>query len=190
MSLTLLPGDAAQYKKIALLGALCLVLSLFEYMIPKPLPFLRTGIANLPVMIALYILPFKSILVLAAVKALGQALITGTLFSYIFLFSAAGIAASVLVMYALRRMFGQGQGALQIRRISFIGLGVAGAVVSNAAQLLLAWFFVFGSSVRYIVPPFLAAGIISGAALGVFCECFVRRSRWYAEMTLDRGDAE
>jgi heptaprenyl diphosphate synthase len=77
--------DPGVRKNLALLGAFCLFLSTIEYMIPKPLPFMRIGIANLPLMLALDIFPFHIFLALIAIKVLGQALITGTLFSYIFL---------------------------------------------------------------------------------------------------------
>jgi heptaprenyl diphosphate synthase len=161
-------------KNIALLGAFCFFLSTIEYMIPKPMPFMRIGIANLPIMLALDIFPFHSFMVLVAIKVLGQALLTGTLFSYIFLFSLAGTSLAAVSMYALRRIVGHG-------RISFIGVGVAGAMMSNISQLALAWFFIFKNNVRYIAPPFLASGLITGIVLGLFCELFIRRSTWYAE---------
>jgi heptaprenyl diphosphate synthase len=160
-------------KTLALLGAFCLFLSTIEYMIPKPLPFMRIGIANLPLMLALDIFPFHVFLVLIAIKVLGQALITGTLFSYIFLFSLAGTLFSAVFMYGLRRLLGR-------NRISFIGTGTAGAMISNATQLALAWIFVFRNNVLYIAPPFLAAGVITGVVLGLFCEYFTGRSQWYA----------
>jgi heptaprenyl diphosphate synthase len=159
-------------KTIALLGAFCLFLSTIEYMIPKPMPFMRIGITNLPLMLALDIFPLNTFLVLVAVKILGQALITGTLFSYIYLFSLAGTLLSALSMYGLRRFLGR-------KRISFIGIGTMGAMVSNISQLGLAWVFIFRNSVWYIAPLFLAAGVITGAALGFFCELFTRRSQWY-----------
>ncbi|MDR1839667.1 MAG: Gx transporter family protein [Treponema sp.] len=159
-------------KNLALLGAFCLFLSAIEYMIPKPLPFMRIGLANLPLMLALDIFPLKAFLVLVCVKVFGQALITGTLFSYVFLFSLAGTFFSALLMYALRRIFGRD-------RITFIGIGAAGAMVSNAAQLALAHVFIFRENVRYITPPFLAAGLVTGIVLGIFCETFIRRSQWY-----------
>ena len=134
---------------------------------------MRIGIANLPLMLALDIFPFHTFLVLAAIKALGQALITGTLFSYIFLFSLAGTLLSSVSMYMFRRLLGSG-------RISFIGTGVIGAMLSNVTQLALAWVFIFGKSARYIAPPFMAAGLVTGIALGCFCEVFTRRSQWYA----------
>ena len=160
-------------KTIALLGAFCLFLSTIEYMIPKPMPFMRIGIANLPLMLALDIFPFPTFLVLVAIKVLGQALITGTLFSYIFLFSLTGTTLAAVSMYGLRRLFGPGH-------ISFIGVGTAGAMMSNITQLALAWIFVFRNNVRYIAPPFLGVGVITGVLLGLFCELFARRSQWHA----------
>ena len=161
-------------KTLALLGAFCLFLSTIEYMIPKPMPFMRIGIANLPLMLALDIFPFHTFLVLVAIKVIGQALITGTMFSYIFLFSLTGTTLAAVSMYALRHLLGQ-------RRISFIGVGTTGAMISNITQLALAWIFVFGNSAQFIAPPFLASGVITGVALGLFCELFTRRSKWYGE---------
>jgi heptaprenyl diphosphate synthase len=160
-------------RNLTLLGAFCLFLSTVEYMIPKPFPFMRIGIANLPLMLALDIFPFPVFLVLAGIKILGQAIITGTLFSYVFIFSLAGTYVSALSMYALRRLLGR-------KRISFIGIGAAGAMMSNCSQLALAWLFIFRENVRYIAPPFLAAGLLAGICMGVFCEYFSRRSQWYA----------
>ena len=165
--------DPQVRKTIALLGAFCLFLSTIEYMIPKPMPFMRIGIANLPLMLALDIFPFHTFMVLVAIKIFGQALITGTLFSYIFLFSLAGTVLSAVSMYMLRRLLGR-------NLISFVGVGTIGAMMSNVSQLALAWVFIFGNSVRFISPPFLAAGVVTGITLGIFCEVFIRRSQWYA----------
>ena len=167
------PESSEVRKTIALLGAFCLFLSTIEYMIPKPMPFMRIGIANLPLMLALDIFPFRAFLVLVAIKIFGQAIITGTLFSYIFLFSLAGTFLSALSMYAVRRFLGR-------NRVGFIGVGVTGAMMSNITQLALARIFIFGDSVRFIAPPFLAAGVITGVAMGIFCEHFASRSKWYA----------
>lgn len=155
-------------------GALCFFLSTIEFMIPKPLPFLRLGLANLPVMLAIDILPFPSFCVLVLIKILGQGLIGGTLFSYIFLFSAAGTVSSALIMLVLRKSFPSS--------VSFIGISVAGAFASNAAQLTLARFYIFGESAWYIAPPFLAVGAVSGTLLGLFANRFAEKSRWYADV--------
>jgi heptaprenyl diphosphate synthase len=157
---------------LAVLGAFCLFLSTIEYLIPKPLPFMRLGLANLPLMLALDIFPLRSFCLLVLIKVLGQALVTGTLFSYVFLFSLAGSAVSAAAMYSLRRLLGP-------KRVSLAGTGVAGAMLSNASQLLLARFLVFGEGMQFLIPPFLGAGLITGLILGLFCEVFCTKSRWY-----------
>lgn len=121
---------------------------------------------NSPLLFAL-----KEYCLLVLLKVFGQALITGTLFSYVFLFSLTGTIASAALMYLLRRVPGP-------RFISLAGTGIAGAFVSNAVQLVLARFLVFGEGARYLAPPFLAAGILSGGILGLFAEAFAEKSQW------------
>jgi uncharacterized membrane protein len=152
-------------------GALCFFLSTIEYAIPKPLPFLRLGIANVPVMLAIDILPFPAYCALVLIKILGQGLIGGTLFSYVFLFSAAGSVSSALIMLLLRKSLN--------KKISWIGISVAGAFASNAAQLIFARFYIFGESAWYIAPPFFAVGVVSGTLLGIFANVYEKKSRWY-----------
>jgi heptaprenyl diphosphate synthase len=159
---------------VAFLGAICLFLSTVEYLIPKPIPFLRVGIANLPILMSLDLLPAPLLLLLVVLKVLGQGLIGGTLFSYVFLFSAAGSFASALAMLAVRRLLGS--------RISLVGVGVLGALFSNTAQILLARLLIFGEGAWLIAPPFLALGTVTAALLGVFAERFVARSRWLASV--------
>jgi heptaprenyl diphosphate synthase len=179
MKLTARPGKSSRdsslnspRQTIALLGAFCLFLSAVEYMIPKPVPFFRIGLANVPLMIALDLFSWKFFALLALLKVLGQALITGTLFSYVFLLSLVGTCSSALAMYLLTRP--------PVRnRIGFAGIGVSGAMVSNISQLGLARFFILGEGVKFLLPPFLISGMITGIALGLFCEVFTSRSRWY-----------
>jgi uncharacterized membrane protein len=159
---------------IAWFGALCFFLSAIEYMIPKPLPFLRLGIANLPLMLAIDVLPVPAYFALALIKIAGQGLIGGTIFSYVFLFSIAGSLASATIMLALRKAFRE--------RVSWIGVSVAGAFASNAAQLTLARYWIFGESAWLIMPPFLAVGAVTGTLLGVFANAFAARSAWYASI--------
>jgi uncharacterized membrane protein len=156
----------------ALLAAFCFFLSAIEYMLPKPLPFMRLGIANLPILLAVDFLPFKWFLVLAAAKVIGMSIISGTLFSYVALFSLAGTMVAALVMRGIRRL---GRDS-----ISLIGVSIAGAVMSNAMQMLIARFVIFGEVAWLIAPLFLLTGLITGTAMGFFAEYFVEHSNWYA----------
>jgi heptaprenyl diphosphate synthase len=157
---------------VAFLGALCMFLSAVEYMIPKPIPFLRVGVANLPILISLDLLPVPYLLLVVVLKVIGQGLVGGTLFSYVLLFSAAGSFSSSLAMLLTRRLFGT--------RVSLVGTGVIGALFGNTAQIVLARFLIFGEGAWLIAPPFLAIGTITAALLGVFAERFVARSVWLA----------
>jgi heptaprenyl diphosphate synthase len=165
------PGKTC-LQKVSLLGGLCFFLSTLEYMIPKPLPFIRLGLANFPLLLALDILPFPYFVLLAALKIAGQAIVSGTLFSYVFLFSLGGTAVSSLLMYALRKCPGE-------KRISLVGVSASGAMAFNAVTLVMAYYFVFGKSIRYAAAPILALGIVTGTLLGFLCEYFIGRSKWY-----------
>jgi heptaprenyl diphosphate synthase len=169
------PARAARRRDVvALLGALCLFLSTLEYLIPKPIPFLRVGIANLPILFAVELLPVPAVLGVIFLKVVGQGLVSGTLVSYVFLFSAVGSFASGLAMLAARRIFG--------RRMSLVGVGVLGALFSNSAQIALARVLIFGEGAWLIAPPFLALGTVTAVLLGLFAERFAAGSRWLASL--------
>ncbi|MDR1147327.1 MAG: Gx transporter family protein [Spirochaetaceae bacterium] len=167
--------------KLPVLSALCLFLSTIEYMIPKPLPFIRLGLANAPLLLALR-MPPSSFFLLVFVKILGQAFISGTLFSYVFLLSLSGTTLSAAAMYFLRRIAPE-------KYMSLLGISVTGAVISSITQIALARLFILGPGAVYIMPPFLAMSIISGTALGAFCERFAAKSRWYRDGPVEASAA-
>ncbi len=173
---TIPPTDdgAARRNLVALLGGLSLFLSTIEYLIPKPIPFLRVGIANLPILIAIDLLPPGSLFLVVLLKVVGQGLVSGTLVSYVFLFSAVGSFASALGMMGARRLFGP--------RMSLVGVGVLGALFSNMAQISLARLLIFGEGAWLIAPPFLGLGTVTAALLGLFAERFQAGSRWLASL--------
>jgi heptaprenyl diphosphate synthase len=167
-----LPAAKGPADVTALLGAFCFFLSAIEYMVPKPLPFMRLGIANLPILLAADLLPLPWYLALALVKVFGMSVISGSLFSYVALFSLSGTLVAALVMWAARKSLG--------RLVSAVGVSALGAVASNAAQIAIASAVVFGDAARLVAPPFLATGLVTGVLLGVFAELFAEKSLWYA----------
>lgn len=163
---------------IYILAAFALFLSGVEYMIPKPLPFMRLGLANLPILISLALFTPRQVLLLTLYKVIGQGLLQGTVFSYIFLFSAAGTFAGSLAMLAVHRFFGRWTG--------LVGISVCGAFVGNMVRLLLAHYVLFGRQVWMMAPPFLILGLISSLLLGALAASFAARSRW-CRQTLEAG---
>lgn len=166
-------------KMISFFAALCLFLSAVEYAIPKPLPFLRLGLANLPILLALKKLGWKDLILLMFLKVLGAALISGTLFSYIFLFSFSGSFASLVVLLALRKL-----------PVSAVGLSLASALGNASAQIAVSYFLLFHENTKYIAPILLGTSIVTGIALGIFAGLFMGKSRWYELVVNEKSVAE
>jgi heptaprenyl diphosphate synthase len=166
---------------IPFLAAMCFFLSACEYAIPKPIPILRIGLANVPVMLALSKLRFKDYALLVFVKVAAQAFVSGTIFSYVFVFSASGSFASALVMFALYRLCMHNR---TTPFLGYVGISTAGSLANNAAQIVLARFFLFGEGTRYIAPLLLISGCVTGIALGVFTQLFTERSRWFKNLSV------
>lgn len=167
-------------NKIAILGALSIFLSAIEYLFPKPLPFLRLGLANIPLLLALQILNLKSYFFLILLKILGQALINGTLASYVFLFSICGSLSSAIIMFSFYNLLKD--------NISFIGLSIFGALAANLIQLLLSVKIIFSSAAWKILPLFLGIGIISGFFVGLLTEYFSKHSLWWQAFSETKKD--
>jgi heptaprenyl diphosphate synthase len=161
---------AQKLNLVAFMGALCLFFSTIEYLFPKPLPFFRLGLANIPIMISLEIFPPSYVLLVVLLKVLGQGLMNGTLASYVFLFSTAGSFASAFVMLAVHRWGG--------RHVTLIGISVFGAIASNVVQMFLSVNFIFGQTAWVIAPLFITLGVASGFFVGLFAHQFQKRSRW------------
>ena len=165
------PGTLSRPQRlVALAAAICLFLASIEYVIPKPLPFLRIGLANLPLLIALDLFSVPHFFLLLGIKILGQSLIQGSLFSFTFLLSLGGSLASGLVMLAARRVLK--------RSVSLIGISILGALASNLVQLSLARCLVFGRSAWMIAPPFLLVGLVTSSILGYLAQAYRDRSVW------------
>jgi heptaprenyl diphosphate synthase len=173
------PSREAQHDIIALLAALALMLSSIEYIIPKPVPFLRLGLANLPVLISLGLLTPRRVFLLVLLKVTGQALIQGNFLSIALLFSAAGSFSSAAVMLAAHKLWG--------RHLTLMGISILGALASNIIQLFLARWLVFGSYAWLIAPLFLLLGLASSTVLGLVAERYRRQSRWLRSLTAARA---
>ncbi|RKX76209.1 MAG: heptaprenyl diphosphate synthase [Spirochaetes bacterium] len=154
----------------ALFAAFSIFLSTLEYMIPKPVPFLRLGLANLPILLSIEVFPIVYVFILIILKVIGQGLVNGTLFSYIFLFSLAGSVAGGMVMIGARKILKE--------RISLIGVSVLGALASNTVQLGVASLLILGKGAILLAPPLVGTGLLSSFLLGLFAKEFLTRSVW------------
>ncbi len=162
-------------KRVIFFAVLCFLMSALETAIPKPLPFFRIGLANLPLVLALPVMGRREYFFLALLKVLSQGLVSGTIFSYVFIFSVSGTFASSFVMYFLHSVCSR-------KIISFVGISLMGALFNNGAQIILAWFLLFGSGIKYAIPFMLLVTLVCSAALGIFACVFEKKSLWYKEI--------
>ena len=170
--------DKCNLDSLIFISALCLFLSAIEYAIPKTLPFLRLGLANLPVIIFIKRIRFRELLLIILFKVLGQAIISGTLFSYIFIFSVSGSFASGFVMFVFYKSL------YRKKIISNVGISLLGAIANCFAQLICAYFIMFGENTIYIMPLLVIFSAITGVLLGIFCNYFEEKSIWLKEFDL------
>lgn len=163
-------------KKLAFFSALCFFLSAVELAIPKPVPFFRMGLANLPVMVSFLCMSKKESAALICLKIFLQAVVSGTLFSYVFLFSLAGSLASGFIMMAVFHLL-HGRNL-----VSWIGISLAGGLANNVAQLGVAYVFLFGRNIKFIAPILLVVSFFPSLAMGLFTQTFVKKSLWLKKM--------
>ncbi len=148
-----------EQKLLAILGAAALFLAGIEYLIPKPYPFFRLGIANIPILLVITFMKKRDLFMLLFLKVFGQAIIHGTLLSYVFLFSVGGNIASLLIMISVRK-------AVVRDKISYIGMSLLGSLASNITQMLLAILLIYGEGGRFLLFPFVVTGTIGGLGVG------------------------
>ena len=184
LSLELLSKDK---KALPYFAALCFFFSLVDVLLPKPIPFFRLGLANISLMLSLDVLSPSAFFLLLSLKVLGQAMLSGTVFSYILLLSFAGTFSSGVVMYLLNF-------ARRKNLLSFLGVSMLGAMASNASQFFIARFAIFGEGAYLILPPLFLISLFSSFAIGLFANSFYSSSLWYegfltGELKLKEYDA-
>lgn len=149
-------------KKIALLSsmlALALIFSYVESLIPFyfGVPGMKLGLANLLVVILLYLDCARD----ALVVNLARILLVGILFGngYGILYGVFGGIFSFAVMFLMKKT----------GRFSVLGVSAAGGVSHNLGQLLVASLTVSNYRIAYYAPLLIICGCVTGCLLGFVC---------------------
>ena len=158
-------------KKIALtaaLSALALAFSYVEFLIPFDLigvPGIKPGFANLVVMAALYMLGLPYAALISAIRILLSFLLFGNLTSL--LYSLAGGALSLAVMFALKKL----------RAFGEVGVSVAGAAVHNVAQTAVAAALTASGAILWYLPVLLLSAVLFGTVNGLLLKAIIKRTK-------------
>ncbi len=149
---------------VSLTLAAALILSYVEAMLPSlPVPGVKLGLANVAVVFALYALGGRE----AAGVSFLRVIIVGILFGNAasFAYSAAGAVFSFAVMAVLKKT----------GLFSHVGVSLAGGVAHNVGQIAMAAVILGTGAVIYYLPVLLAAGLVSGVAVGMLGGIAARR---------------
>ncbi|MDR1412969.1 MAG: Gx transporter family protein [Actinomycetes bacterium] len=145
-------------SRFALMVVLAMILSYLETLIPLPffVPGMKLGLANIITMIALYKMGVPD----AATISLTRIVLSTALFgNFIGLaYSIAGGVLSLALMVCLKR----------IGRFSLTGVGIAGGVGHNLAQIGVAIVLLRTDGLIYYLPVLLITGTVTGYLTGTF----------------------
>lgn len=160
-------------KKIVLLAiflSLSIVLSYIERFIPMPggIPGVKLGLANIAIIICLYLLGFGPAISLSILRCVFVSLLWTGLSTLPY--SLAGSIASILLMYLLKRYFS--------KQFSIIGISIFGAIVHNIAQLSTAVFLLRENALWTYLPFLLVAASISGLITGILSNQTIKRMKF------------
>ena len=152
-------------RRIAILGlcaSVAMILSYVESLLPpllSSIPGIKMGLPNIVVVFVLYRLGARDAITVSLVRVLAVALLFGTPVSMAY--SAAGAVLSFLGMVLLKKT----------DLLSEVGVSVAGGVLHNVGQILLAMFLLGTAELGYYMVFLAISGTISGILIGL-CGAF------------------
>ena len=141
---------------LALLTTVAMMLSYVEAMLPSlGVPGVKMGLANIAVIFALYRFGAKD----AALISILRVLLNGLLFTNpsAVVYSLAGAVLSLLGIILLKRL----------DVFSSVGVSVAGGVLHNAGQILVAMLVLETTAFSYYFPVLAISGTVSGVLIGL-----------------------
>ena len=148
----------------ALFTALGLILGYIETFIVLPIrvPGIRIGLSNIITVITLFLFgPYVTAAVLFS-RVILSALLFGSGMSFIYGICGAVTAFGVMIIF---KRFG----------FSVCGVSVAGAVMHNIAQIVVAFFFVGNGYVFTYIFALVPAGICAGLIVGALANLIIAR---------------
>lgn len=154
-------------KSIALFGmmvALAFTFSYLESLIPFNfgIPGVKLGLANLVVVVALYIMKPSQAFAISVIRILLAGLTFGN--AYSIAYSLAGGLLSYVVMLLAKRT-----------RLSIIGVSMLGGICHNIGQIAVAAVIMKTIRIAYYFPVLLGAGLVTGLLMGIVSRLVVSR---------------
>lgn len=155
-------------KLVSFFAGFSAFIAVFENLIPLPLPFLRLGLSNIPVMLGLNIFNFFEFSFIVLFKTIFSHLFRGTLLSIPFLIGLSGSILFIILLYPFYK--------LMKKHITFISVGIIGAFFHNTGQILIALIFIPLKPLIFIGAILIIAGTFFGLITGIICNILYNKN--------------
>ena len=157
-SCDLSPTERVRWSRTGLLAALALVLGYVDTFVPLPLPGVKLGLANIPVLVALSRGDAVAAACVSAIKVLATGLLFGSPLTIAY--AAVGTLLSVSFMVPLSRL----------RTMRLWMVSTIGAMLHEVGQLLVATTLMKTTIVWHASPVLLAICCVTGMLTGVLAQ--------------------
>ena len=158
--------DTRKLVLLSIFVASSMILSYVESTLPPlfpQIPGIKIGLANIVVLLTLYLFSWKEAFFVSLIRVFAMALIFGNFMS--FTYSLAGAVASIFVMSLLKK----------IRIFSALGVSIAGALFHNAGQVAVAIFMLDTVEIGYYMIVLAVSGAVAGVLTGILAETLLKK---------------
>lgn len=144
---------------VGILVCLSIILSIVENFIPMPLPAIRLGLSNIPVLIAIYLLPIRLSFSVLFLKIFLVPIFSGNMLFRLSISVPSGIVSFVFVLIILR---------LMKDKISPISCGIVGAYFHMLTQIvILNEIYIKGILYTNLTGLLMFSAVITGVFTGI-----------------------
>lgn len=148
-------NSARRIVWLSIFIAIGLIVFIFESYIPRPLPWLKPGLANIATLTVLYIWGCKSAMIMVIFRVFLGSIIMGTFLNPAFILALGGGMMATLAMAGVKRLASD--------RFSIFGISIVGAVTHNLVQLILVeWLIVRQIEIFYLIPALILSALFTG----------------------------
>ena len=151
---------------LALLSAAALIFAYVESLFPPlvaSIPGIKMGLPNIAIIFTLYKFGVKEAFVVSFIRLIFVSLLFGNIMS--FWYSLAGAVLSLSVMAILKKL----------DLFSLAGISVAGGVLHNLGQILVAILLTGVKEIAYYMIFLAVSGTISGILIGLVSAFIIKR---------------
>ena len=160
--------SSSTLARLSLLVGLGLILFLFETFIPRPLPWLKPGLAHVATLVALYAYGNRAAFIVVIMRIILGSIILGTLFNPAFILSFCGGLSATFFMAFTKQYFSL--------IFSIFGISIIGATIHNLTQLLLVELIIVQRiEIFYLTPVMILSAVFTGFVVALVSHLIISK---------------